>query len=211
MSEIETNKYYEKWLEEISARVNDQFSLSRNSQQNTHQWVISLSLALITAVLTIGGDGKPYPSENNFIAILVSLPLMFRFFVRSCLETSIQNRWMKIRNALDEYKQLRSTGSNKESEYKIYLDEVIFLYYFQWKSPTKLGKIIWDNLRLAYLWPFIVIISMLIWGCFCLPMTKLICLSSITVSSFMVYELITFITYKRFKYEKTNTEKPSIG
>jgi hypothetical protein len=95
----ESNGPSEKYLDALYDRVNDQFTLSRNSQQNTHQWVISLALALITAVLTLGSNQKPYPSEYNFVAILISFPLLFRFFVRSCLETSILYKWMTIRNA----------------------------------------------------------------------------------------------------------------
>lgn len=200
----------EKYLESIYDRVNDQFILSRNSQQNTHQWVISLALALVTAVLTLGGNQNPYPSEFNFIAILVSFPLLFRFFVRSCLETSILYKWMTIRNALDEYYYLKSNNAGNTKEYKKYLDETLLLYYFKWKSPRKLGKIIWDNIRLAYFWPFIVIISLVVWGYAALPLSKLICITSVIVSSFMLYEIITFFTYRGFQYKKTNTRKPEV-
>ncbi|MBN2156488.1 MAG: hypothetical protein JW776_10630 [Candidatus Lokiarchaeota archaeon] len=206
----EDNSSNDKWLDVLYGRVNDQFVLSRTSQQNTHHWVISLALALITAVLTLGGNEEPYPSEFNFVAILVSLPLMFRFFVRSCLETSIQNRWMVIRNALDEYNYIKSNNLNQISEYKKYLDEVISLYYFSWKSPTKIEKIIWDNIRLAYFWPFVVIVILLTWGYIALPNTKMICITSIIVSSFMVYEIVSFFNYKGFKYEKPETKKPHI-
>ena len=204
------NSSNEKYLDSIYDRVNDQFILSRNSQQNTHQWVISLALALITAVLTLGGNQNPYPSEFNFIAILVSLPLLIRFFVRSCLETSILYKWMTIRNALDEYYFLKSKNKENTTEYKKYLDETIFLYYFKWKSPTRLGKIIWDNVRLAYFWPFIVIIALIVWGYVVLPYSRIVCITSIIVSSFMVYEIITFFTYKGFKYKETQTGKPQV-
>lgn len=208
MNAINTSN--EKYLDAIYDRVNDQFVLSRNSQQNTHQWVISLTLALITAVLTLGGNQDPYPSKFNFIAILVSLPLLFRFFVRSCLETSILYKWMTIRNALDEYYFLKSNNMENTAKYKEYLDETIFLYYFKWKSPRKLRKIIWDNVRLAYFWPFIVIIALIVWGYVVLPLARITCITSIIVSSFMVYEIITFFTYKGFQYEKTQTEKPQV-
>ncbi|MBN1970354.1 MAG: hypothetical protein JW870_13375 [Candidatus Delongbacteria bacterium] len=204
------NSSNDKWLEAFYGRVNDQFVLSRTSQQNTHHWVISLALALIAAVLTLGGNEKPYPSEFNFVAVLVSLPLMFRFFVRSCLETSIQNRWLVIRNALDEYNYIKSNNEDQITEYREYLNQVISLYYFRWKSPTKIGKIVWDNIRLAYFWPFIVIIILLIWGYIALPLTRMICVASIVVSSFMIFEIVTFLYYKGFKYEEAEVKKPNI-
>jgi len=205
------NKRFEKkWLDLFYTRVGDQFILSRNSLHNTHQWVITLALGLITAVLTLGSNTNSYPNEYGFLALLISFPLLFRFFVRSCLETSIQYKWMTIRNALDKYYFLSNHKDFRKQKVEDYLEETIILYYFDWKSPNSIWKIIWDNIRLAYFWPFIVLISLIIWGYFSLPFTFIITISTIVVGVYIIYEVSTFFTYRGFDFEETTTPDPDI-
>lgn len=205
------SRYFDdQWLALFYSRVTDEFVLSRQSLHNTHQWVISLTLGFLTVVLTLGGQSNPYPNDYGFVAILVSVPLLFRFFVRSCLETSIEYKWMAIRNALDMYFYCRDNDNTEKDEAERHLGEAIELYYFKWKSSQLLRKIIWDNLRLAYLWPLILLIGMIVWGAMFLCMTTLMAVVTLVVGAYMVYEIPTFLTYEGFEYAKPSTNVPAI-
>jgi hypothetical protein len=200
----------EKWLGWFYARVTDQFTLSRQSLHSTHQWVITLTLGLVTAVLTLGSQQSQYPNELGFVALLASLPLLFRFFVRSCLECSIQYKWMAIRDALDRFYYL--TGADPEVRHRAenYLRETIELHYFNWRSPLSLWTIAWENLRLAYLWPFVLLASLIVWGGLALCMSPLIGVVAIVVIVYMAYEFISFVTYRGFKRAKPSTRLPDL-
>jgi len=198
----------EEWLPLFYARVTDQFSLSRQSLHNTHQWVITLAIGLVTAVLALSGQ-QAYPNELGLVTLLASLPLLFRFFVRSCLECAIQHRWRRIRDALDRYYySLPETDTESCSQAAQCLRETIELYYFAWKSPMPLGKIALENLRLAYAWPFLVVLALIAWGVVAVPWTSLKITVTAVVSAFMVYEVWTFVTYHGFKAAKCTTFPP---
>lgn len=198
----------DQWLELFYSRVTDQFVLSRQSLHNTHQWVISLALGLMTVVLTLGGQGRAYPNEYGLVAILVSVPLLFRFFVRSCLETSIQYKWMAIRDAQDMYLYCRDNHKGERDQAARYLMETIELHYFQWKSSRLLREIMWNNLQLAYLWPLILLIGMLVWGLTCVGITPLVALVIVVVAAYMAYEIRSFVTYRGFQYARPTTAMP---
>jgi len=193
----------EKWLNKFYDRVTDLFTLSRESLHNTHQWAISLALGFITVILTIDGKENPFPNELGLIIILLSFPLLLRFFIRSCLECAIQYRFMDIRNTMDKY---FSASSEKRKEIEPLLLEEINFYYFDFKSPRKLLKIIWDNLRLAYLWIFIVWIGLMTWGFISIKETKIIVIVLITVITFVIFEILSFLSYKNLKYKQLTTK-----
>lgn len=197
-----------KWLEWFYSRVTDQYTLARESFHNTHQWTITLTLGLVTAVVALGGQSVPYPTELSVIAVLTAIPLLFRFFVRSCLEYSIHHRWATIRDALDLHFYLSSTQPEMTTQSMAYLKETIKLYYLQWLCPRPLSKVVLDNLRLAYLWPFILLAALTLWGVLGLPLTPLLVVVLVGVSIFMAYEIWSFVTYRGFRFKKTQTSKP---
>lgn len=187
-----------KWLCIFYDRVTDQFALSRQSLHNTHQWAISLALGIVTAVFTIGGKKNPFPNELGLLIILLSFPLLLRFFIRSCLECAIQHRFITLRDALDIY---FSRDRKKRKLMKPYLIEAINTYYINFKSSRKLGKIAWENLRLAYLWIFILWIGLIVWGGISAQITKNLLIVFLIVLVFVVYEIISFFCYERLKYK----------
>lgn len=201
-------KLDEKWLGLFYSRVTDQYTLARNSLHNTHQWAITLIFGLVTAIFTLSSSQNPYPNEMGFIALLLSFPLLFRFFVRSCLEYSIHEKWRKIRDVIDKYYYYPKIDSQHERDVQIYLREVIKIYYFDWRSPCSLGSIIKSNLKLAYLWPLIIYIFLIGWGFIQLPYTPTIKLVSIITIMFMIYELVAFLTYKGFDYQRPFAPNP---
>ena len=64
-----------EWFRDLSSRITYQFSLVRQSLQNTHQWVITLIIALITALFTFDSiQGEViYPERNKFLVVLLSV------------------------------------------------------------------------------------------------------------------------------------------
>lgn len=196
----------EKYLENFSSRVTDEFSLARQSFHNTHNWVITLSVGIVAAILTITKGNNEIGREYGLIALLLSFPLILRFFIRSCLEYSIQCKWMEIRNSLDSY----FFEGNKEIKKirKKYLIESIKFYYFEWKSPISMCEIIKDNLKLAYSWPFILY-PLLILQLISTPQSCLVVIIEIIVSVFIIYELCTFFKYRGFNYQKHTIHPPT--
>lgn len=199
-----------EWLSLFYPRATEQFGLSRQSLHRTHEWVITLTLGLAIAVLTSGGQQSSYPNEFGLVAVLASFPLLFRFFVRSCLECAIQHRWIAIRNALDMYFYLQGVDPHSKSAAERHLRETIELYYFQWKSPLSIWAIIWENLRLAYLWPFILLVSLMVWGAAVLTMSPLLAITGATVVLYMSYEVIAFLRYRGFEHVDSVTSLPEI-
>jgi len=193
------------WLLLFYDRVTNLFTLSRESMHNTHQWAISLALGIVTAVFTVGGKENPFPNELGLIIILLSFPLLLRFFIRSCLECAIQYRFMKIRDVLDIY---FSENRKKRKLMKPYLIEVINTYYLEFQSPRKLWKVVWDNLRLAYLWIFILWIGLIIWGGISVQKTMSLYIVLLIVLVFVVYEIVSFLCYERLKYQPLSSKLP---
>ena len=184
----------EDWLRNFHIKVYDQFTLSRESLHNTHQWAITLTFGVITAIFTISNDQK-YPNESGLVILLLTFPLMIRFFFRSCLEYSIQRKWQRIRNNLDQY-FLNSDKKNKEI-----LLKSIDTYYFDWRSPIPVFKIIIDNLKLAYLWPFLLYSLLIIWGCVSIKLSVLLINIIFLTGIMILIEIIGFFTYRGFKTE----------
>ncbi|NPV41272.1 MAG: hypothetical protein HPY72_08025 [Anaerolineae bacterium] len=185
-----------EWLSMFYERTTNQFTLARESLHNTHQWAITLTFGIITAVFTLSNN-MGYPNEYGLIVLLLTFPLMIRFFFRSCLEYSIQRKWQEIRNCLDKYYLEKTTKQEKE------LIDCIETYYFLWKSPIMISKIICDNLKLAYFWPFLLYFGLIGWGYYSLLITKsitnLIIIISILVLGMLVYEIVSFVNYRGFK------------
>jgi len=199
-----------EWLSLFYTRATEQFGLSRQSLHRTHEWVITLTLGLTIAVLTSGDQQSSYPNEFGFVAVLASFPLLFRFFVRSCLECAIQHRWIAIRNALDRLFYLKGVDPYSRSLAERHLRETIELYYFQWKSPLSIWAIIWEVLRLAYLWPFILLVSLMGWGAAALTMSPLLAIAGATVILYMSYEVIAFFGYRGFEHVDSVVSLPEI-
>ena len=101
-------------------------------------------------------------------------------------------------------------STEKICEAEKFLIETIELYYFKFKSPRKLGRIIWDNLQLAYLWTFIIVIGLLVWGFVVIPFDNLVTIVVVLAGLFTIYELISFFTYRGFRYESRSVKCPYV-
>jgi len=196
----------DEWLRMFYEQVGRELSLARESQRETHTWVITLTAGVFTAFLTFGGNGFNYPTENAFLAVLIILPLLFRFFVRSCLEYEILHRWTVLRNALDAYFFARSHMPDKVTDASRHLRDVIPKYYFAWYAARPFGRMLVDNIKLAYGWSFIVFSALLVWGLMMQHKSSVICGCLAAFVVWMVLELYWFMTYHGFKHLKPETD-----
>ncbi len=200
----------ERWLQMFYELVGRELVLSRESQRETHNWVVTLAIGLITAGVAFQGTVEDYPSESSFIVVLVVIPFFFRFFVRSCLEYSNFNRWVALRNSLDKYFITKQLNPESAHNAMLHLTESVRLYYFEWKSPKTMRVMLFDNLRLAYAWPTILLLGLLLWGSLFQVMTPLIRVTIIVVSFWMIVEIVWFVTYSGFRYAEPKAGAPSV-
>ena len=190
-----------EWLTLFYNRITELYSLSRKSLHDTHHWAITLTLALVTAIMGLGGTADPYPNEFGFIVVVVSFPLLIRFFIRSCLERSIEKRFLVIRNELDKYLSL---GASAKEDNRARLTNIINTYYFEFYPSVGFIENMLDNLRLSYCWIFTLWIGLIVWGVFCLSFSvKLFVICTIT-GLFVIFELIQFYRYKKLNYKNNN-------
>jgi len=183
------------WLVEFYQYAGRETTLAFTVLNDYHRWALTLTIALLTAI-ALGKDVAPAPLP--FIVILGSSLLLFRFFVRSSIGYVNLYRWNTLTSLIVKY--WRATGSKEESEAWKSLEKAIEIYYVQWKSPIRLSKIVWDNLRLAFLWLGIVILGLVIWtssGAFECRFTMLV-LALWAVG--MGLEIYWFVTYRMFRF-----------
>lgn len=138
-----------EWLKLFYSRIDNNFSSTRQSLHTTHQWVLTLSIAIITAIISFSASGNPYPNYFGLLILIISFPILLRFFIRSCIEYSIEEKFIILRKEMDFY--LLNCGKYSKSDFDKRLLNCVQSYYIDWKCPTKLTKICWDNLLLAYL------------------------------------------------------------
>lgn len=195
----------EEWLKLFYGRVDQNFSTTRQSLHITHQWAITLNIGLITAIFSLSSTTNPFPNHTGLIILMISFPILLRFFIRSCLEYSIQEKFKTIRNELDFYFEHKNIENNKRLDADLY--ECIDNYYFKWLSPKKLVSICWRNLQLAYLWIFIVNFGLLIWAI----ITVVGDITLYIIGGFsiimVIFEVISFIGYEGFAYKEWRSHK----
>ncbi|MGD0339915.1 MAG: hypothetical protein ABSB78_14135 [Bacteroidota bacterium] len=203
-------KIDEKWLLTFYTRVAEEIGITRQCQTETHTWVITLTAGIVAAVIAIGNGGVIYPNESSYLLLLAITPLLFRFFVRSCLEYQIMQRWIALRNAIDTYYYYKGKNEILAQEAIIYFNEINKSFYLNWNAAKPMRKMILDNLLLAFAWPMIILVILLILGGITLSSTPIMVATEIIVAIWMTFEIIAFITYRGFKYVNPVASLPKI-
>lgn len=131
-------------------------ALAYNVLNTTNYWAIGLVGGLVTAVLIPG----TFPTITSWSAVVIGFIFLTRFFIRSCLPYMNLWRWNLLNQAI-----LDTLGDDARREYHSKrLDAALDLYYYQFHSPIPRRKILWDSLKLTYLWLFAVLGSLFAWG-----------------------------------------------
>lgn len=191
-----------RWLELFYARTDSEFALSRTSLYGTHQWAVTLAVGVVAAALGLGTAYKSVDGELPLMAILVAAPLLVRFYVRSCIDYAVHCRWKEIRNATDRYFRGRPAAGGVKAAARAHLDQVVELYYFQWKSPLTLRTVLWHQLRLTYLWPFILLAGAMAWGFWIVGCAKGPLIVGVVVALYLIYEAYQLATYDGLDFAK---------
>jgi hypothetical protein len=195
-------KHDDQWFHMFYEQVGRELSLARESQRETHTWVLTLTAGLFTAFVTIGKDGFQYPTENLFLGVILVTPLMFRFFVRSCLEYQILHRWTELRNSLDAYFYAINDAPEHVEAALHHLQDIIPKYYFRWFASKSFGRMLLDNIKLAYGWPFLILLGLLLWGFALQTITPIIRAALWLFIPWMFLEIFWFFRYHGFKQAK---------
>lgn len=190
----------DQWLEWLYHRVDINLTMARNGYTGTHQWIITLTIAGLTAVLAVNGDDFRYPTEQSLVIVLLLFPLMLRFFVRSCLEYTIFYRWLRLRDGLDFYFNKARMGKKTKKDGAA-LARVIDICLIGTRSVRPMRKMIYDNLRMAFLWPMLIVLGLLAYGLMYQDLTPTLTIVLIAVAAVTAYEVQEFARYPRFRYE----------
>lgn len=127
--------------------------------------------------------------------------MVLRFFVRSCLEYTVFYRWLTLRNKLDEYFfKLNKGKKTKKDEDE--LNRVIQICLIDTNSVRTFPKMVFDNLRMAFLWPLLILFGLTFVGFQSQPLTLSIKIVLIPVTAMIIYEIYSFISYLSFQIYK---------
>lgn len=200
------------WLEKFYTECGREVSLAYNVLNHSNNWGVTLASAVL-AVSFIGAvefeNGTAtvhYPTIFHWFYIVIAWIIMLRFFARSALGLTNMYRWNKLIYASSKVLSLPET-SPALPVYARNCAKKIDAYYYRWRSPISKRKIIWQNLKLMYLWFFLIVLALFTWG---LVVLERNCLYYVGIGLFLVstiIESIWFMTWYGFKYEKLDLEE----
>lgn len=204
------------WLNNFYKECGREVSLAYNVLNQTNNWAITL----ITAVLATGFIGSVrfdsngvmnfnYPTIYHWAFIIVAWIINIRFFMRSALALVNMYRWNTLIYAIVNVLSLPENHPS-ENAYKKDLSKKINEYFINWRSPISKKKLIWENLRLIYLWFFLILIALFITGVILLERNIYYYIGIIFFHCATIFELVEFFRYYGFRYikiESTNKQK----
>jgi len=177
----------EEWLDKYYAEVGREIGVASSQLHDTTNWSIGITMAAVTAV---GLSAKTYPQTATLAVAVVGFTLVVRFFVRSCLAYANLDKWNNIHRQITKY---RLADEGKMDQLRKTILWQIEHYHVRWESPRRIRKVIWSNLKLGYLYLFLIL------GLLCgigfarsdwsSPATKMLALACLAV---IAYEAIIF-------------------
>jgi hypothetical protein len=204
-----------QWIESFYKECGREVSLAYNVLNQTNTWGVTLGSAVLTAGLLGAikvGEGNiyfNYPNIYQWYFVIVAWIIMLRFFVRSALGLANMYRWNFLIKASTKVLSLPE-GHMARPIFLQHLCDAIDAYFYSWKSPIKRAKLFWENLRLMYLWFFLIILVLFIWGLAKLPKNTFYWLGVAAFMVPLVVETIFFLTWNGLKYHKPDTREPDI-
>jgi hypothetical protein len=200
-----------KWLESFYKECGREVSLAYNVLNQTNYWGITLAVAVVTtcflgtARLEGGRISLTYPTLLQWYLVIFAWIIMVRFFVRSALGLVNMYRWneliystCKVLSLPDGNPDLPLLNRN--------LAEKIEAYFFNWKSPQKRRFIVWHSLKLMYLWFFLILLALFIWGIFALEKNALFWVGVSLFITPTIIEIIWFYKWDGLKYQELDLE-----
>jgi hypothetical protein len=158
-----------EWLEKFYSECGRETTLAYNVLNHSNNWGVTLITGIVAAVIigSINIENNilsfSYPNFYLWIFVIIGWIIMLRFFARSALGLINLYRWNELSKAVASVLSL----SEKNPLYPIFernCIRTIDAYYFQWRSPVKIGKLLLRNMKLMYTWPFVFIFALIVWG-----------------------------------------------
>lgn len=139
------------WLDTYYGEVGREIGLASSQLHDTTNWSVGITVGALTGIAL---SGAPYPTRMTLAVAVVALVLVTRFFVRSCLAYANLSKWSKIHRAITAY---RFDGAEDKARMEDVIRNAVREYHVKWGSPLPLRRIICANLKLAYLYLFVIL------------------------------------------------------
>lgn len=201
-----------EWLEKFYTECGREVALAYNVLNHSNNWGVTLAAAVL-ATSFMGGvevkEGKLtvlYPTAIHWIYAILAWIIMLRFFTRSALGLANMYRWNEMIFASSKVLSLPQ-GHPSLLIYERNCAKKIDAYYYRWRSPLTRRKLIWHNLKLMYLWFFLIVLALIIWGAIALERNWLY---YVGIGLFIVptiLESVWFMRWNGLEYEEVELEK----
>ena len=200
-----------KWIEDFYKECGREVSLAYNVLNHSNNWGVTLTAAILATgflgaiEINNGQITFHYPTIIHWFYIILAWIIMIRFFVRSALGLCNMYRWNTLIKA-----SINILSLSEDNPYLAIFErnfaKKVDAYFYKWKSPKKRRYLIWRNLELMYLWFFLIILALFIWGLIILERNYLYWLGATIFLGAAIIESILFCNWKGFKYEELNLE-----
>lgn len=150
---------WDKWLDIYYTEVGREIGVASSQFHDTTNWSIGITTAAVSAIVL---SSQPYPQVWNLGLAVVAFVLLIRFFLRTCLAYAYLTKWSDLHTLITEYRLSDNTEEKQRLKDKIIRS--IELYHLKWQSPRPIRSILWSNLKLGYLYMFLILGFLCIWG-----------------------------------------------
>lgn len=206
------------WVEKLYQECGREVSLAYNTFNHTNNWGITLATGIVATVFIAsiksveGQITIVYPNIAYWFAVIIAWVIMIRFFVRSCLALVNMHRWNTIIFATSKLLSLPKDHVQAPI-FERNLAKKVKAYFYDWCSPIPMGELIWECLRLIYIWFFLIMLGLILWGLIALSDKQIWWVVGILLFTIpTAWEIISFVRYRGFKYQPVDLEaEPDIG
>jgi len=204
------------WLEKFYTECGREVSLAYNVLNHTNTWGVTLITAFLATIFISAIEFKGgnltlhYPTTIHWFLVIGAWIALMRFFVRSALGLANMYRWNEL---IYSSSKVLSLPENSPAV-PIYIRNCakkIDSYYYRFHSPVARWKIVWHSLKLMYLWFFIAVLVLFIWGLLVLDRNWQYYLGIAVFIVAVLLEFFWFVRWHGLQYEKLDLEEePSI-
>lgn len=205
------------WIEKFYCECGREVSLAYNTFNQANNWGITLTTGIVGIVFISairseqGAITIIYPNIAYWFIIILAWVVMTRFFVRSCLALMNMYRWntlifaaSKILSLPPEHPEVPIFERNFAKKVKA--------YFYDWRSPHPLRKILWECFRLMYIYFFLILFGLIIWGFVVLYGQTLWAIGLLLFFLPTVWEIYSLLVWRGFKYQTLDLEnEPDIA
>lgn len=199
------------WLKIFYSECGREVSLAYNVLNQTNNWAITLVTVFLASIIVSsnkfeGGQIHFIYTHFHWLSVVVSWVILLRFFARSSLALTNMYRWNVLIYASSKVLSLPDNHKFMPI-YKRNCAKKIDAYYYRFRSPIPKLKIVWNGLKLMYLWFFIIVLGLYVWGLLTLEKNMLYYLGIFIFLIPTIAEVIWFIKWYGLTYEELLLEE----